>query len=388
MNDILPPRQPQPAPKPAKSPAVPVDHLLTAPPTELLIEDHASTLTPLHHKRRKILRLLIGLIITGVIVIGASLFWYTEQLKPVAADKTNVKDRVVIEMGLTPRGIASKLKEQGLIRDPLAFLLYAKINRIENKLQAGTYSLSPSYSAMEIIDHLVSGKVDEFIITFLPGATVAQNKKVLLKAGYKEEEIDKAFRAVYHMPLFDGRPENSSLEGYIYGETYAFPASATVEDVLTRTFGEFQSVLTANNLKDGFKKQGLSLYQGIILASIVQREVPDPTDQRQVAQVFLKRYREDMTLGSDITAYYGADLIGQPRAVSVDTPYNTRLHTGLPPTPVASPGLSALKAVANPAQGDYLYFLSGDDEVTYFARTDAEHEANIRNHCAKKCAID
>lgn len=388
MNDIQPPSRPEPAAKPAKSPSVPDDHLLSPPPTELLIEDHASVLKPLHHKRRRVLRLLTTLVVTGVIVIGGSLLWYTEQLKPVAANKTNVKDRVVIESGLTPRGIASKLKEQGLIRDPLAFLVFAKLNQVENKLQAGTYSLSPSYSVGEIIDHLVSGKVDEFTITFLPGATLSENKKVLLKAGYEEAEIDRAFREVDSLPLFDSKPKDSSLEGYIYGETYAFPTSATVDDVLARTFTEFQSVLMANNLKERFKKQGLSLYQGITLASIIQREVPDPQDQRQVAQVFLKRYREGMALGSDITAYYGADLIGVRRTVAVDTPYNTRLHTGLPPGPIATPGLSALLAVANPASGDYLYFLSGDDEITYFARTNEEHEANIRDHCEKKCAIE
>lgn len=388
MDDIRPPRRPQPRPQPSQAPAASPDHLLPAPPAELLIEDHASVVAPLHRKRRRILKILIGLVITGVLLIGGSLFWYTEQIKPVAADKTNEQDRVVIESGLTPRGIASKLEQQGLIRNSLAFLIYAKLTRAENRLQAGTYSLSPSYSVQEIIDHLISGKVDQFTITFLPGGTLTEHKNVLLKAGYSEDEIDAAFKAKYKMPLFEGRPANSSLEGYIYGETYAFLASATVEEVLVRTFEEFQSALAANKLKDGFKKQGLSLYQGIIFASIVQREVPGSKDQRQVAQVFLKRYKEGMALGSDITAYYGADLIGQPRAVSVDTVYNTRLHTGLPPTPIASPGLSALKAVANPAPGDYLFFLSGDDEITYFARTDAEHEANIQAHCAKKCAID
>jgi UPF0755 protein len=129
------------------------------------------------------------------------------------------------------------------------------------------------------------------------------------------------------------------------------------------------------------------LYQAITLASIVQREEPDATSQKQVAQVFYLRLAKDMPLGSDVTAYYGADQIGAERAVTVDTPYNTRIHTGLPPGPIATPGLTALQAVAAPASGDYLYFLSGDDDVTYFAHTDEEHEANIKAHCQIKCAI-
>lgn len=106
----------------------------------------------------------------------------------------------------------------------------------------------------------------------------------------------------------------------------------------------------------------------------------------QVAQVFLKRLRSGMPLGSDVTAYYGADKIGAKRAVTVDTPYNTRIHAGLPPGPVGAPGLAALKAVAYPATGEYLYFLSGDDGTTHFALDDAGHEAN-KVHCKKLCAM-
>ena len=237
------------------------------------------------------------------------------------------------------------------------------------------------------MDHLISGKVDNFNITFLPGATLAENRAALIKAGYSQTEVDAALKKTYNGPLFASKPATASLEGYIYGETYNIDSSATVEQVLEKTFDEYYAAITKNNLVEGFKKQGLTLYQGIIMASIIQREVPTPADQRQVAQIFLKRYREGMKLGSDITAYYGADKIGTERSVAVDTPYNTRIHAGLPPGPIATPGLTALQAVANPAPGDYLFFLSGDDDVTYYARTDAEHEANIRDHCQIKCAM-
>ena len=123
------------------------------------------------------------------------------------------------------------------------------------------------------------------------------------------------------------------------------------------------------------------------MASIIQREVITAADAAQVAQVFKKRYDMGMQLGSDVTYQYIADKTGQARNVNLDSPYNTRRYAGLPPGPISTPGLAALKAVAQPAKGDYLYFLSGDDDKTYFARTNEEHEKNIRNHCQEKCQI-
>jgi UPF0755 protein len=135
-----------------------------------------------------------------------------------------------------------------------------------------------------------------------------------------------------------------------------------------------------------FKTRGLTLYQGITLASIVQRE-SGGGDEAQIASVFYNRLRIDMVLGSDVTYQYAADKAGVPRDVNLDSPYNTRRYPGLPPGPIAAPGLRALLGVANPAQTDYLYFLSGDDDVTYYGTTLAEHEKNIADHCKEKCQI-
>ncbi len=342
-------------------------------------------------KSRKPRRLVVALLAClGLIIIACvgSYAWYQQQLRAISADESAVAVRFVIEPGKTPSQIAQLLAEKELIRSALAFRVYTKISDTENRLQAGSYSISPTETTPGIVEHLTSGKIDEFNITFLPGATLKENRDALIKTGYSEAEVDGALEKTYNHPLLKDKPASANLEGYIYGETYRFSTSATVEEILERTFDEYYRAITNNKLEAGFKEQNLTLHQAIIMASIVQREVPGSADQKQVAQVFLKRYKEGMQLGSDITAYYGADLIGKKRAVTVDTPYNTRLHTGLPPGPIATPGLSALQAVAQPASGDYLYFLSGDDEVTYFARTGAEHDKNIVDHCAIKCAME
>ena len=330
----------------------------------------------------KLLIVLIGLIL---LTIGIGLFWYLQQLRPVDPDQ---QDRTVVTIasGSAPSVIAQQLEDEGLIRSSTAFGLYTRFTGVQNELQAGTYRLSPSESTPEIVKHLTNGNVDTFEITFLPGATLDDHKDVLRSAGYEDDAIDAALRLDYDSPLFAGKPADADLEGYIYGETYRVSAGSTVTDILEVVFTEFESVVEQNQLQEAFAEQGLSLYEGITLASIIQREAIGG-DEPQIAQVFYSRLSIGMELGSDVTYQYIADKTGVARDVNLDSPYNTRRYGGLPQGPIASPGVDALLATANPAEGDYLYFLSGDDDVTYFARTLEEHETNIREHCQQKCQI-
>ncbi|MDB5179387.1 MAG: Aminodeoxychorismate lyase [Candidatus Saccharibacteria bacterium] len=326
----------------------------------------------------------LGLALLIVLLAVGSFIWYQSQLRPVGSSKT-VLIKVTIKSGTTPNAIGAQLKESGIIRNQQAFSLYTRITRTQNKLQAGTYRLSPGETTPEIVKHLVDGNVDTFSIQFLPGATLAENRTVLIKAGYSSAEVDTALSGVYTSPLFDTKPSRSDLEGYIYGETYNFSSSATVEDILNRTFAQYEQVIQDNDLVAKFKSHGLTLYQGITLASIVQREAVKGSEA-QIAQVFYSRLALNMPLGSDVTYQYIADKTGVPRDPNLDSPYNTRITTGLPPGPISVPGLGSLEAVASPASGDYLYFLSGDDNVTYYAHTLSEHEANIKAHCQIKCS--
>jgi len=129
-----------------------------------------------------------------------------------------------------------------------------------------------------------------------------------------------------------------------------------------------------------FAAEGLTLHQGLTLASIVEREVNKPADRPIVAQIFLKRFHMGMPLGSDVTTQYASDLAGMAFNLNLDSPYNTRKNAGLPPGPICSPGLGSLDAVAHPAATDYLYFLAGSDGVTYYANTLAEHNVNVAKH--------
>lgn len=374
--------QPNPPSAPQQVPPVEV-----IAPQQLTTETGISSPKPKKSRKKLLIWSIVSFLMVILLSLGGVFFWYTAQLAPVDSANTD-KKIVTIKSGSTPDVIANQLKDEGLIRSPTAFLWHARFQGVQNNLQAGTYRLASSESTPEITEHIKSGKVDTFSITFLPGATLADNRKSFIAAGYSEQEVDVALAKTYESPLFDGKPATADLEGYIYGETYSFATDTSVETILESTFELFYSVIKDNGLVARYQAQGLSLYEGLTLASIVQREASqEGDDMPQIAQVFYRRISTGMPLGSDVTYQYIADKTGVARDTNLDSPYNTRRYAGLPPGPIATAGEKALVAVGNPAEGDFLYFLSGDDDTTYYARDLDGHEANIINHCQKKCLI-
>ena len=165
-----------------------------------------------------------------------------------------------------------------------------------------------------------------------------------------------------------------------FQETQHTTATTIVNDSLS----EMQTKLTLN-IVNGFNKQGLNIYQGVTLASIVEQEVSNATDRAIVAQVFLTRLHNGMDLGSDVTAFYGAIVAGQTPSVNYDSVYNTRLHPGLPFGPISNVSESSLQAVAYPSNTNYLYFVSGDNGKTYYSTTLAQHNQQVAQYCKVLC---
>lgn len=344
-----------------------------------------------------------GILLIAAVVVGGW-FTYQQQLKPVdPADKT--VQQIVIDSGETFGQVASKLKQRNLIHSVWAFEVFARVEGKVNSIKLGTCSLTRRESASEILDKITSGCHDFKAITFYPGGTIYPSRwkpnsldvvDVLLKAGYERSEIDAALAKSYvtePIDLFADKPKSADLEGYIYGETYYVATDASVEDILQTAFNQMASDIADNGYIEKFKSHGLNLFEGITLASIVQRELSCSSNseecflnQRQIAQVFYNRLNIGMSLGSDVTFYYGADKLGVDPAVDLNSPYNTRIRTGLTPGPISAPGIHALGAVADPAPGEYMFFIAGDDGKVYFGRTQAEHEQNIALYCQKLCS--
>mgnify|MGYP002078507130 CR=1 FL=1 len=368
-------------------------------PNQLSQASQTGLKSPSKRRRLRLLHwIIIGIIGFLIALLGGAYAWYQWSLQPAAGGRTMlaVMTDVTIEPGMTPEQIGNLLEEKSLIRSALSFVIYTRLIDAQGKLQSGSYQLTPESSVPQITEMLTGGDMRQLTITFYPGATLRDPTNMpdkqrtdvvtmLKRAGFADEEISTALAKNYDHPLFAGKPASATLEGYIYGETYQFTPGVTVEEILTHTFDIYYQKLTENNIIAGAKKQGLTLYQAITLASIVEREVHSAEDQRQVAKVFYNRLNQNVPLGSDVTFIYAAKQQNKTPTVDFDSPYNTRIHKGLPPGPIAAPGLAALQAVASPGTNDYLYFIAGDDGKTYFARTEDEHQKNIENHCQKLC---
>ena len=360
-------------------------------------------------KKRRWIWWAVGVVVFLLMVATAGYFWYVNALTPVNANDKTVQ-QVQINEGASFSFVSGRLEERKLIRSSLALQIYAYIHHEVSNLKQGSCNLTPSESSAEILKKLTSGCHDFKSVTFYPGATIEKSKNLkegekdfsvrgsLGAAGFSDADITAALSATYSGPLFAGKPAGTSLEGYVYGDTYFINADSGPEEALKDSFSEMEKAVEKDNLVAKYKAHGLSLYQGITLASIIQRELScDNLDtakqaacyenQQKVAQVFYSRLAQDMELGSDVTFIYAAGLTGAVPTPSLDSPYNTRLYKGLPPGPIASPSEYSLRAAANPASTDYLYFIAGDEGggAMYFGKTEAEHEQNIKDHCQVLC---
>ena len=387
---------------------------------------------PMKKVKRILFSILILIFLAGI--FGGGYYWYS--LQPVssancrfdsakAAAESNEKESnsvceyqtIEINAGESVKQIANNLKQADLIRNPLAFEVYARINNLHTKLKTGKYSFRKTMSARAIAKQLVNGVVssDVFNLTILPGTSLLGDKgksqtgiiHQFRTLGYSEEEINQALTKHYDNPILKGLyadenklssldiPAKLALEGYLYGETYQFYNHEKLENVITTILNQFNDVVVSNQLEEKFKARGFTLRQGITLASIIQKEA-NTEDMPGVSMVFQNRLKRGIALGSDVTATYAADITGIDRTnatnvdiLAVNSLYNTRKFPGLPPGPIAVPSKAALLAVAEPdsSKASMLYFLTGDDGLMYYSGTDAEHNQKIRDHCQKLCKV-
>ena len=362
-------------------------------------------------------KIIIALVILSTVAgLGAfgAYTWYEKQLaapknfsckfnSPAAAATSEGSEenpdchyqKFEIKTNQTIGDIAENLKKAGLIRSDFAFKTYLKLSSKSAKIKAGTYSLRANLSAKEIVEQMEKGVASSevFNLTVLPGETLKEIKQKLIKLGYLSEQIDTALLKKYDSPVLKGlydnegkltnpaQPANVALEGYLYGETYQFYKGETVEHIFETMINQLNSVVVANHIEEKFQKRGFSLREGLILASIIQKEAHSE-DMPGVSMVFQNRLKVGMTLGSDVTATYAADLVNPNRdrndpnnnlrVLETDNLYNTRKHTGLTPGPICSPGITAILAVAEPDENkrSMRYFLTGDDGKMYYSVTD------------------
>lgn len=273
--------------------------------------------------------------------------------------------------------IAQRLKKDGFIRNPLVFRLLVMKKGIAHKIQAGSFSLSPSFSTEVIAETLTHGTADVWL-TF--------------PEGWRKEEY--AALLATKIEDFDTQKFISQAEeGSLFPDTYLIPKKATVEKILAIFKINFQKKLTATLIAKGVQK-GLTRQPIIILASLVEREVRTSADRAKVAGILIKRLRADWPLQVDATLQYlqasqkcqgkPLDCDWWPKALAetkkVKSSYNTYLYQGLPVGPICNPGLNALEAVVNFEESDYWFYLSDSSGKIHYASTSSEHNQNITQY--------
>ena len=352
------------------------------------------------HRIKGTIGIIVSIILLVLVISGIGVgVWAKTMLDPVTSDcaKTECSEKqFVVSEGESKSTIADNLEKAGLIKSAFVFKAYQRLFKSDVGFKSGTYYLSDGQSVDEIIAELEKGPSNDHVFSFTirPGETIFEIKDNLASLGYSEAEIEKAFKANYDFDFLRDRPSEATLEGYLFGETHEFYKNTPVEEIIKEYLSGTQKVISENNLESKYAEQGLSLFEGITLASVVQME--SPTDEMPtVAQVFLSRLNSGTPLGSDVTVSYALDVVDPTRstytdnasALTIDSCYNTRLYSGLPCGPISNPGLNALLSVAEPSDTAYLYFLTGDDGLMYYSYTEDEHIQNIYSHCQKLCNV-
>lgn len=325
-------------------------------------------------------KLLASLITIAVAGGFGMVIWYLIGLTPAnrqAAGPVSFR----ISQGQSAPDIAAGLSKAGIIRSQTVFLWYVTLRGLRADLQAGNYDLSPASSVPDIANILSHGKVSVNRLVVPEGVTVAQIKKLAAAKGISNQDFDAAIAGPFDNDILGSRPPgDTSLEGYLFPDSYELTKPVRPQALIRDMLNNFKAKANQAGLVKAFSSQGLTLHQGLTLASIVEKEAAKDSDRSLIASVFYNRLKIGMPLGSDVTVLYAAEAKGVPFDVNLNSAYNTYRVKGLPPGPICNPGISSMKAVAEPAATDYLYFLADKNGTVHYARTAAEHEANVQKY--------
>ncbi len=325
--------------------------------------------------------LLLLLVLLGA--VGGAALYLRGQLAPVQANQHS-KLLVTVRKGESLEQLSDRLQARGVVRNAFVFRLYADTKHLASQLRAGKFELDRGMSADEIIAVLKGPPLSQaFDVTVPDGLRAAQEANLLQSDGlFPAQRYLQVVNAATQFPdvsPLPGTPAGAGWEGLAFGDTYQVLPKITARQFLDKQLEDFDLRLRTKILA-GAAAVGLTPYQVVVLASIVSAEAATPHDRGLVAGVFFNRLHAGMALQSDVTVLYAQSLAGD-HSTEVDTgfasPYNTYLHTGLPPGPIDSPGEAAIEAVLHPIASGYFYFLALPDGKVEYSVTLAQHQQQV-----------
>ncbi|HEX9179636.1 MAG TPA: endolytic transglycosylase MltG [Burkholderiales bacterium] len=327
------------------------------------------------------LRLAAGLALVAAIGFGAWFAWRILTPRPLPATPLEFS----IAQGSSLRAAATTLREAGLLADAWSFVLLGRMLGRAGEIKAGHYQVSDPVAPTELLELLTRGLVTQSEIRLIEGWTLKQVRRALEEHPDLKHETPGLNDA--QLALAVGAPE-ANLEGLIFPDTYFFPKGERDVAVLRRAYLSMQQELQA---AWAARAPGLPLatpYEALILASIVEKETGAAADRSMIAGVFTNRLKRGMKLDTDPSVIYGLgdafDGNLRKRDLLTDTPYNTYTRVGLPPTPIAMPGLASIRAALNPAPTSALYFVARGDGTSHFSSNLADHERAVTRYQRRK----
>lgn len=316
-------------------------------------------------------------------VIGFALLWIKQDMNrqlhsPLELEKEEV---LIIEPGMSLSAVSHKLVALGWLEQPYYLIYEGRRQHKAKAIKVGEYAVEPGTTPLQLLHKLISGKVIQYPLTIPEGMTARQiidlvrNHPPLVRT-LPDDEMQTVMAALGH--------PGQNAEGRFFPDTYHFPRGTTDVDFLRRAYRAMESVLN-----EEWQQRDLGLpykdpYQALIMASIVEKETAIPEERGRIAGVFVRRLQKGMKLQTDPTVIYalGESYDGNIRKkdLSVDSPYNTYVHAGLPPTPIACPGRDAIRAALQPESGTELYFVARGDGSHHFSSTLAEHNRAVQQY--------
>lgn len=318
-------------------------------------------------------RISLVVIILNVCIFFGAVGFISYELSP--ASTSQAEQTIIIPKGASISSIGTQLTQKGLIRSPYVFRFVVWKNKLQGSIQAGTFKVKPSQSVEEIAFALTKGTDDTW---------------VTLVEGWRNEEIAEELTQTFG-PEFDTKKFlelAKDKQGYLFPNTYLFPKLSTPELIVSTLSKTFEKqFLTEDRQK--LETQKRSVQDAVVMASLVEREARQPETMRTVAGILWKRLDAKWPLQVDATLQYAKGYDKKNKTwwsvpfgmdKSIKSLYNTYANPGLPPMPICNPGLNALKAVANPIESPYWYYITDDNGVMHYAETLSEHNANVKKY--------
>lgn len=319
-----------------------------------------------------------------LVIIFSGITWYLwNGFQEFIQQPLGIEQELDVEKGTSAYSLGRKWQEQDVIEQFYYFQLLLKLKPELRSIKAGNYKITPDMTAVDVLQKLVAGDVIKYQFSVIEGSNIYELLLALQANSDLKHEIDygQEFSDIFKSMEFVGQ---SHPEGMFYADTYQFIKGDSDLDILKRAHDRLQAILDEewSGRADGLPYE--TPYQALIMASIIEKETAVPAERPEISGVFVRRMEKNMLLQTDPTIIYGLlpDFDGNIRRNDIRNPHpwNTYVHRGLPPTPIAMVGREAIQAALNPKPGDTLYFVAKGDGSHHFSRTLEEHNRAVRKY--------